>query len=801
MPAPQSIRHYKILREISKGGMAQVYLAKDEKENRHVALKVLLPHIAEDQEFRLRFRHEVQAHQALRHPNVVELYDWGDDEHAFMAMELMDAMTLKRMLGFAKRLPPEVATFIVSEVLKGLGYAHEMGVVHRDVKPSNIMISKAGKVKIADFGIATGETFTRLTQTGNIIGTPAYMSPEQARGEHTDKRTDLFAMGVILYELLVGQNPYHTEHPATTLKRVIDAAQLPIFELNPSIPPELEAVVDNLMEKNVIRRYGDAGEALKDLETVRSARLSRSFEEADMVEFVKDPGGSATQIEKDASEKHFQKGIELYKEGKGSPDLAIWELYQAVVIDPSHEQARNSLEIISEQRGYRLQASEDPEIKQLKDKLEKEPYSANTLVRLAKAYKKEGNFLQVIRCYVRLRKLQTQDRYLLNQMNTLVGVENLDAFDRTHSLVARRQSDPVAVAPGAAGPAVASDIAPGAAIPGPRLKLPPRPEDRPPDETFLKMVLKPQVILAVGAVLIVGFVVRMMVSPKKDADPLVNPGELAADIKEKTDELAPEASGPGSEPDGILDRAAGQASGRTVSRSEQLYRRFLEKFPGHPREGEAILGLARALEAQGEHDEALKVTYDGMPKIKTPELLVQAHTFRATILKAQGRTDDALNEYKAIQALNDPKASPAALLTIAETLRDEGRLDEALREVDGLLGFYGKSEVIQRARMLKAEILVGLKRGKEALALLNEIQSNVGVESAEYKAARKLADHIRAQDEPTETSPEAHGYMPEPVAPSDIVTEPAPEPEPLSEPPPSEAPQEQSADAVPEPVP
>ena len=745
MADPEVIGPYRIVGRISKGGMAQVYLAEDPAHGRRVALKVLLPQIAEDVEFRLRFRHEVQAHMALKHPNIVELYDHqAEGESLYMAMELVDGVTLKKLLRDATRLPPQAAVHIATEALRGLEAAHLAGVVHRDVKPSNIMIGRDGRVKMADFGIATAETFTRLTLTGNIVGTPAYMSPEQARGEHADKRTDLFAMGVILYECLVGRNPFQSDHPATTLRRVIDTAQTPIFEINPAISPELEAVVDNLMEKNVIRRYGDATEVLRDLETVRSARLGGDFDEAALAQLMADPRGEASRIERAAADGHYRRGIELYKEGQGRPELAIWELYQAVSIDPAHEEARNSLEIISEQRGYRLQASDDADILRLRERLEQEPANANLLVQLAKLYKKEGNFLQVIRCYVKLRKLHNRDRYLETQMNTLVGVDYLEAFDRTRSLVARRQEPPTKGAAPTPDLAAAGG-APGA-IAGPRLRLPPRPHEREGGgEGFLKSLFTPPVIISMGVVIILGLVVRAMLSGSSKPEPLVRPGELALDINDALAGGEPQASR--SEADALLDRAGQFLAQKRAARAEEMYQRFIDKFPDDPRRGVALLGYVRALEARGEREQALKASYEGLPRVERAADVREIRRFRARILAALGRVDEAVTEYRAVQALNDPAASPRALMDIALLLRGAERGEEALDEVDGLLGFYPRWAGATEARLLKAELLVGMGRGDEALPVLRAVQDATSIDAPEYKRAAKLKKRIEDGDD------------------------------------------------------
>ena len=195
---------FELKRLLARGGMAAVWAAVDTRTGRPVALKRILPEVAEDPEFRSRFVHEVQLHSQLKHPNVLELLEFGSAGELYLSMELIDGGTLRTVLDNLGRLPPELALFVAAETLEGLSCAHERGIVHRDVKPQNVMVTRAGAVKVADFGISKTSQMTRLTQTGSVIGTPAYMSPEQATASGLDARSDLFSVGVMLHESLTG---------------------------------------------------------------------------------------------------------------------------------------------------------------------------------------------------------------------------------------------------------------------------------------------------------------------------------------------------------------------------------------------------------------------------------------------------------------------------------------------------------------------------------------------------------------------------------------------------------------------
>src|SRR3954468_22476815 len=202
---------YRVLKRLGAGGMAEVWCAEDEVLGRRVALKLLGGRYAEDPEFRERFRREAQSAAGLAHPNIVGIFDRSEwDGTPYIAMELVDGRTLKELVTERGPLPPTVAVNFVEQVLRALGYAHRRGIVHRDVKPQNVIIDPEGVAKVADFGIARAG-HSEMTQTGTIVGTVQYLSPEQAQGLSVDLRSDLYSAGVVLYELLTGQVPFDGE--------------------------------------------------------------------------------------------------------------------------------------------------------------------------------------------------------------------------------------------------------------------------------------------------------------------------------------------------------------------------------------------------------------------------------------------------------------------------------------------------------------------------------------------------------------------------------------------------------------
>jgi serine/threonine-protein kinase len=265
---------YELSHLVARGGMAEVYRAQDRQLERPVALKVLFPELSVDRSFVERFRREAQAAANLSHPNIVPVFDWGEDGGTyFIVMEYVDGRPLSSILRTAGPLHPERAAEISADVATALAYAHRHGVVHRDVKPGNVLITEEGTVKVTDFGIARAvNTEESLTQTGAVMGTATYFSPEQAEGLSVDARSDIYSLGVVLFELVTGRPPFLGETPvAVASKHVREHPPTP-REINPGIPPDLEAVIMKCMAKSPEHRYQSGDELRIDLLRFREGR-------------------------------------------------------------------------------------------------------------------------------------------------------------------------------------------------------------------------------------------------------------------------------------------------------------------------------------------------------------------------------------------------------------------------------------------------------------------------------------------------------------------------------------------------
>jgi len=265
-----AVGHYVIVEKIGAGGMGEVYLAEDTELNRKVALKFLSPHLCQDADCRTRFKREAQAAAKLNHPNIVTIYEVSEfNGRPFFAMEYVEGQSLRELIK-AKELPIERVIDLAIQICEGLHKAHQSGIVHRDVKPANILIDVDGRAKILDFGLASVAGSDHLTKTGSTLGTIGYMSPEQVRGEQVDHRTDIFSLGVVLYELIAGRQPFKGDNDPATSRNIIDHDPEPLARYKSGVNAEFQRVISKALSKDRSTRYQHVDDLAADLKQLLS---------------------------------------------------------------------------------------------------------------------------------------------------------------------------------------------------------------------------------------------------------------------------------------------------------------------------------------------------------------------------------------------------------------------------------------------------------------------------------------------------------------------------------------------------
>ncbi len=360
------IANFEINELIGSGGMANIYRAMQLSLERPVALKVLHRHLTMNENFITRFEKEAKRAAMLHHENIVSIIDYGcQDGEYFIAMEYIEGQNLKQMMTRMKRLPLEVALLIGREVASGLRYAHSFGLIHRDIKPANIMLSSDGRVMITDFGIAKDHQDMSITDTGQMVGSPAYMSPEQAAGRPVDNRCDIFSLGIVLYEIITGEKPFKGDNYQQLVTNIIAAQTIPMKEIRVDVTSSIETIVSNCLAKDIESRIQDAD--------VLAARLDEEIghyiiqpSKKLMCEFIKNPIQTTEKLRADRISKHTEKALYFMNQGQGRLADATREFENVLRFDKNNKMAQKFLN--------QLKIGKTIEIKSEKAKVWKNPY-------------------------------------------------------------------------------------------------------------------------------------------------------------------------------------------------------------------------------------------------------------------------------------------------------------------------------------------------------------------------------------------------------------------------------------------
>lgn len=344
----QILDKYELLERVGHGGMAVVYRGLDRSLRRQVAIKVLHHHLAEHQEARERFEREAHAVAKLRHENILEIFDFsgGDSAESYIVTEFIEGPTLKEFIAEHQPKYPEIGALIATQVCRALAHAHSLGILHRDVKPENIMVRNDGVVKLTDFGIAQMVDMQRMTVTGQLIGSPAYMSPEHLEGKPLDFRTDVFAVGVVLYQLVVGELPFQGRNPHELLKRIADGTYKDPRQANPLVGNELGRIINKAMAHDKDARYADITAMLGALERyLEKSGINSSREE--LGRYFAAPVPYEIALRERLLAELSRRGRELL----AADQIAALELFNRVLtIDPEHQEVLAQLDRLSRQQ-------------------------------------------------------------------------------------------------------------------------------------------------------------------------------------------------------------------------------------------------------------------------------------------------------------------------------------------------------------------------------------------------------------------------------------------------------------------
>ncbi len=420
---------YDLADTLGQGGMASVFRATYRPTGEVVALKRMLPHIADNDVFVARFVREVELSSKLTNPHVVRVQGYGQDDEGswFLALEFCDGGTLVPYLKQVPKVPAPLVALMLDEMLEGLQVAHEAGIIHRDIKPPNILVTKAGVIKLSDLGIARSAGDETLTATGEVIGTPAYMSPEQAHGlKALDGRSDLFAVGMLAYRMLVGSNPYASDNVATSILRVTTGPDLKLGDVMQTLPPILEGVIDGLVVKDREARLSSA-RAARELLAPLCDGLHARFPDL-MRRFVTSPAPTAQAIARACAADEIAAARACVD---SAPARALVHAARAQAHDPGDLDAASLLAKLATLHGFELRDSTDVRIGQARAELNQKPNDPVLVRKLANLFRGAQNPLEAARYLKRYLGLRPDDTMARHQLEELLGPDDVAALTGT----------------------------------------------------------------------------------------------------------------------------------------------------------------------------------------------------------------------------------------------------------------------------------------------------------------------------------------------------------------------------------
>jgi serine/threonine protein kinase len=338
------IEGYDAFEQIAVGGMAAVYKARKVSIDKVVAIKVLFPYLANDVSFIDRFQREAKSAAKVQHENIVNVIDYGESGGCyFIVMEFYEGVTVADLLKNSRRIPLDIAVTIILDVCLGLEAAHAQDIVHRDIKPANIIYTNVGGIKIADFGLAKKpDTMTVVTQPGKVLGTPAYMSPEQAAGEAVGAQSDIFSLGVVAFEMLCNKRPFDGSSYSEVIEKIQTQNVPALSHENPLIQPDFEGIVARMLERDLSRRYGSIAEVTADWERAMEA-FSINRDRRRLIRYLQDPDGYDKAFSEKMVARCLSQGTYFMQKGETHITEAMIEFKRILYLDPTNERARKHL--------------------------------------------------------------------------------------------------------------------------------------------------------------------------------------------------------------------------------------------------------------------------------------------------------------------------------------------------------------------------------------------------------------------------------------------------------------------------
>ncbi|MBN1878756.1 protein kinase [bacterium] len=699
-------------RPIGQGGMASIYLYENRLTGEQVAVKTLHSHVVDDSSTLERFYHEVQASIRLDHRNIVNVMGYGDWQgKPAIVMEYIDGGDLKHLMSQVERVPAVVAAYIIHLILKGLDYSHRLGIIHRDIKPSNILIDKNGQVKITDFGISQVSDLTRLTVSGDVIGTPAYMSPEQASGKKLDERSDLFSAGVLLYELLTNANPFLAENPSVTLLNIIRCNPAPIFELNPTVPFRMEVALDRLLTRDPADRIQSAAEAAELMLDIIRELQPDGFDIDQFAAFLREPEEFIHKTSVEDSLRYLEKGKSLLAQDQNRPERAAVEFYRSLFMYPGNMEAQQYLTSITKKYAGDIQKPSE-KLLELETAARNDPNNVAVLMQIIKRARGEGDFIKAISFSKRLARLRPKDVYILGQIETLLPDDHVTAIVTGSRKGTLATDDMTMTRMSRSSTAEITRELPPRERPSGRGAQQVARKTTPSDSPAKLSRMGIMMTLILGMAIVLGLFLgnqfrKASRSVEKEMPQILD--RILPQGVESRDARITGGTGLTGRARELLMRAQSAYKDGDRPGAIRLYQDFLREFSDHSEADSVRIQLSRLMVADGNVNGALSILDDQI-KSGTQPTVSYARLEKIRLYISQGKTDEARWECiylePTFRRLPSPDLQLEFLSTFAGICRLNGSSNDAIRLYDEIIRNYNDKDKILEARMLRADVLI-----------------------------------------------------------------------------------------------